>query len=210
MTAGDATIVAGAIAAASTLFSALGVLYLANRAEDQRAERSAAEKSEDRREGVRARLHADRVEAYREFTESYADYELKQDQAAQAWGSRQYRAGIVNDLSLPRADRDRAIKDFDAANVFWSDRAQEAHGANVRVIQALSLLEIVASTPVADAATKVIEVARESATAQRQVFDRPGEATPDIWGHAERLRIQVEEARIQLRAAIRAELQLDA
>lgn len=211
MTGAEATIISSGIAAATGLTTALGVLALAQHGERERAKATADDRKADRVEAVRARLHSDRLDAYREFTVAYSVWDAANEQARIGWAQRQLRADHIKAVRTePQSARDEAYKAFDAAQAWWSARALEAHEANGRLIDSLSLLELVASEPVAAAARTVIEVARKASTAQMQLSTSPSQVTPDMWDRVQKADEEVSVARHVLRNAIRTELHLDA
>ena len=208
MTGAEATIISSSIAAGTGIATALGVLALTQHGERIRVRATAEDRQADRQEAIRARLHADRLDAYRRFTVAYSAFETADQEQTTAWAQRQLRADELKGAKS-QPDRNEAIKTFDAAQAWWSARAREGHEANVHLIDSLSLLELVASEPVAAAARSVLEAARLAGIAERQLFSRIADAPPDMWSGVEVAKSKVSAARDNLRDAIRRELRLD-
>jgi hypothetical protein len=166
-----------------------------------RAEREERARNEDRGEAVRARLHRDRVDAYREFTAAYGEYSAIHSKLVADWANRNRCAGEL-DSSNER------VNAFDAANATFLGTAEAAVAAGTQLQDTLSMLELVASAPVATAATALTEQADIASKAAMRAGDKPHDGlTPEEWTAIQKASATVEVARGVLRDAIRSELQ---
>ena len=190
----------------SGLLSAGGVLFgvwITQTAAAKRDVQAALDRRADRVEAVRGRLHRDRIDAYRDFVSACEAYSVAQDRVAASWAARN-RAGAALD------DTQDSITRFDTANAAFLADADASQQANVRLLDALAMLELVASHPVASCAGEITVRVRAAAAALMQTGDRPTDGIPlDMWAVVEAARGAVPPARDALIDAIRKELQAD-
>jgi hypothetical protein len=199
-----------AVAAAIAVIGSLGAVWLTHhynaRTEERRLADEAAKRGQDRVESVRARLHQDRVDAYREFISAFRGHSRVSDRTAMAWGTRQQR--LVEVDANPSQERHEM---FNAANAAFHEVAVNANEASARLGDALEMVELVASEPVKRAASALREKAEQESRARMKTLDAVGRGgDPAEWRVYEDAATQVAMAHLVLQSAVRSELQQDA
>ena len=190
-----------AVAAAIAVIGTLGATWLAQRSNTQ-------VRTADRVAEARGRLHEDRMAAYREFTSAYLEYFRKQ-RPLQAAMVRARRWAADREAATP-ASNDEGGGSWDK---YWAEFVQAGEAlveSTRRLADSLALLELVASEPVANAATTVLDAAHQVMQAGIDLTLSTSPAEERLERVADETINMVSSAEKNLVAAIRAELQLDA
>jgi hypothetical protein len=191
----------------SRALTAAAIHGLDQRAEAGRASLAAAERhaerAADRIESARGRLHSDRLDAYRAFTVAFNEYLDVEEDVAGAWTRRNYRADLL-DVNDPDT-----VKWFDLEDADFRRHVGLSVEASLRVRNALALLELVASAPVASAAHNLRSQADAAGQSRFALGNKPGEVTLEAWTAFSYAKVEVTRAHDALIDAIRAELQLE-
>lgn len=202
-----AVIAASAITGAATLLAVWLTQSSEERRERQRAEREVTNQEAARIEAVHARLHSERLAAYREFTAAYAVYAEAESRLASTWRLRQYRSKELETVG-PSPDARRALTEaFDDANNRVGEAARKALDAGISLSNGLTLVELVASSPVAAAASELLAKAD---AVSKELLRADAISDPLDVAIARSMSLEVDTAMKALKAAIRDELQLDA
>lgn len=205
--------IAAVISATVAVFSSLGAVWLTQRynerSEKQRLDADASNRAAERREAIRARLHEDRLEAYRQFIGAYQATVRMKDRVGRTWGTRQWRTKQLMDARVGSPEHKDAVLTIDTANAEFNEACIEAHQADLELEDALLLLELVASGPVGTAARDLLSKLRDESRALVELNTNLDDRGPAGWQAYQEISERSVTARIALQDAIRRELQLD-
>lgn len=153
----------------------------------------------------RARLLAERLPAYRAFTEAFLRMEALDEDAAILWSQRQFHASRIGQPGGLTAAQ------LDAINESWKMASAEAFRAVVEVQRTAALLELVASEPVSALARHLVDAAGKARIARltwnsEQSVESKRMSLLEDWQAAQRA---LQARRAELADGIRTELSLD-
>ena len=162
-----------------------------------------------RTEAIRARLHEDRLAAYREFAMASRDFSGARRRRGNLGEGHAGSSGILRASS--GSERAKATELLDEVDKRHERALVNARESADRLAQASIVLEMVASGPVAKAATQVQRAAEEEAVARSNaavIGEKDDiDAAWKVWDEKSR---ELDGVRRALQDAIRTELQVDA
>jgi hypothetical protein len=195
------------VAAVSSLAGVLLGNVLTMKAEQRRREFEATERDKDRTLEHRARLHADRLDAYRTFARASTRSRAADHTATQWFGRRQYLLSVkpLDPVAIDHAQEE------------WARALETAAECTAELIDSLTMVQYVASTPVFEAARDLFQLLLPGArlTRSRNKMAQTWEdgsasvASVDAWQEVQAAEGEVVAAEARLADAIRAELALD-
>lgn len=198
-----------------TLAGVLGATWLSQRGEKERREEEARLKEQQlaherkiKKDELthehRARLYDARLTRYSEFLAVWLMYSRQLNRLGLLWGQRHHSAQRLTDTS----HSDGETKALDAITVQLSEAHQASEEAFKKLEDAITALQVVASTPVYESVLQLERESGEVFTARVDLATRPDESA-NLWGDFQSAQKKLKKSHAELREAIRRELRLD-
>lgn len=201
-----------------TLAGILGATWLSQRGEKERRVQEARLKEQQlaherklKKDELthehRARLYDARLTRYSEFLSVWLEYSRRQTQLSLIWGQ-EFHAQKRLSEGLDMDSRSELVTNIDAlrADLDEAHRANEEAFNNLQ--EAITALQVVASTSVYESARTLEAASSEVFAARINLSMRPEEGSK-LWGEFRDGQRKFQDAHAELRDAIRRELRLD-